>query len=128
MWCRTQANLTALMNLSGRWIDKVHQGQPPKELILDMDSSVSETYGEQEGTAYNGHFECTCYHPLFLFNQLGDLEYAMLRRGNNASAKFWRRVLLPVVEPYRHLDILKFFRGRIARLAIPPPRVAASRS
>ena len=35
------------------------------EPVLDMDSSVSETYGQQEGTAYNGHFECTCYHPLF---------------------------------------------------------------
>lgn len=110
----TKANLTALMHLSGQWIDKVHQRQPPKELILDMDSSVSETYGEQEGTAYNGHFECTCYHPLFLFNQFGDLEFAMLRRGNNASAKFWRRALLPVIERYRHLNIPKFFRGDAA--------------
>jgi hypothetical protein len=79
-----------------------------------MDSSVSETYGQQEGTAYNGHFGCTCYHPLFLFNQFGDLERAMLRRGNHASAKFWRRVLLPVVARYRHLDIPKFFRGDAA--------------
>ena len=44
------------------------------EIILDMDSSVSPTHGDQEGTAYNGHFGCTCYHPLFLFNQFGDLE------------------------------------------------------
>ncbi len=42
----------------------------------------------------------------------------MLRRGNNASAKFWRRVLLPVIERYRHLDIPKFFRGDAA-FAIP---------
>ena len=114
----TKANLTALMHLSGQWIDKVHQRQSPKELILDMDSSVSETYGEQEGTAYNGHFECTCYHPLFLFNQFGDLEFAMLRRGNKASAKFWRCVLLPVIERYRHLEIPKFFRGDAA-FALP---------
>ena len=107
-------NLTALMNLSGQWIDKVHQRQPLKKLILDMDSSVSETYGDQEGTAYNGHFECVCYHPLFLFNQFGDLEYAMLRRGNKASAKYWRRVLLPVIKRYRHLNIPKFFRGDAA--------------
>jgi len=33
---------------------------------------------------------------------------------NNASAKFWRRVLLPVIERYRHLDIPKFFRGDAA--------------
>jgi len=56
-------NLMALMNLSGRWIDKVHQHQPLRELILDMDSSVSETYGDQEGSAYNGHFGCTTTTP-----------------------------------------------------------------
>jgi len=111
-------NLMALMNLSGQWIDKVRRHKPLRELILDMDSSVSETYGSQEGTAYNGHFECMCYHPLFLFNQFGDLEYAMLRRGNKASAKYWRRVLLPVLERYRGCDIPKFFRGDAA-FAIP---------
>jgi hypothetical protein len=110
----TKSNLTALMTLSGRWIDTVHRRQPLKQLILDMDSSVSETYGRQQGTAYNGHFECLCYHPLFLFNQFGDLERVLLRRGNHASAKFWRRVLLPVIERYRHLSIPKFFRGDAA--------------
>ena len=110
----TSSNLQKLMDLSGEWIDKVHRCKPPKKLILDLDSSVSETYGKQEGTAYNGHFECTCYHPLFLFNQFDDLERAMLRRGNHASAKFWRRVLLPVIERYRHLDIPKLFRGDAA--------------
>ena len=109
-----RCNLTALMNLSGQWIDKAHQYQPLRELILDMDSSVSETYGQQKGTAYNGHFKCLCYHPQFLFNQFGDLEYAMLRRGNKASAKYWRRVLLPVIQRYRHLSIPKFFRGDAA--------------
>ncbi|MEK6249319.1 MAG: transposase, partial [Planctomycetales bacterium] len=43
------SNLTALMDLSGEWIDKVQQRKPPKQLILDLDSSVSETYGRQEG-------------------------------------------------------------------------------
>ena len=109
-----KANIKKLMDFSGEWIDIVHGRKPPKRLILDMDSSVSETYGQQEGTSYNGHFGCTCYHPLFLFNQFGDLERAMLRRGNHASAKFWRRVLLPVVARYRHLDIPKFFRGDAA--------------
>ncbi len=110
----TKHNLVALMHLSGDWIDKVHQRKPPKRLILDLDSSVSETYGQQEGSAYNGHFACTCYHPLFLFNQFGDLERAMLRRGSHHSAKFWRRVLLPVIERYRGFNIPKFFRGDAA--------------
>jgi hypothetical protein len=79
-----------------------------------MDSSVSETYGHQQGSAYNGHFGCTCYHPLFVFNQFGDLERVMLRRGNHHSAKFWRRVLLPVIARYRDLKVSKFFRDDAA--------------
>jgi hypothetical protein len=114
----SKENLTALMDLSGTWIDLVQECVPLDKLILDLDSSQSETYGDQQGSAYNGYFECMCYHPLFLFNQYGDLERAMLRRGNHNSAKFWRRVLLPVVERYRDRDIPKYFRGDAA-FAIP---------
>src|ERR687885_1011520 len=108
------ANLSALADLSGRWIDRVHARRPVKGIVLDMDSSVSPTYGEQQGSAYNGHFGCTCYHPLFVFNQFGDLERVMLRRGNHHSAKFWRRVLQPVIDRYHDLKIPKFFRGDAA--------------
>src|SRR5918995_1086327 len=38
----------------------------------------------------------------------------MLRRGNQHSTKFWRRVLLPVITRYRELKIPKFFRGDAA--------------
>ena len=111
----TQAkSLATLADLSGRWIDAVHHRKPVREIILDLDSSVSETYGQQEGTAYNGHFGCTCYHPLFCFNQFGDLERAMLREGNVASADDWRSVLAPIVARYRDLDIRRFFRGDAA--------------
>ena len=114
----TQENLKHLIDLPGKWIDQAHRHRKLTKLILDMDSSVSETYGHQEGTAYNGYFACTCYHPLLLFNQFGDLERVMLRRGNHASAKFWRRVLLPVIERYRDRNIPKFFRGDSA-FALP---------
>ena len=73
-WLATEANLAALTDLSGTWIDRVHRRRPPDGIILDMDSSGSPTFGQQEGSAWNGHFRCTCYHPLFVFNQFGDLE------------------------------------------------------
>jgi hypothetical protein len=76
-----------------------------KKIVLDMDSSVSETYGQQEGTAYNGHFACTCCHPLFCFNQFGDLEGALLREGNVPSAKNWKTVLEPIVARYRDRNL-----------------------
>ena len=63
---------------------------------------------------YNGHFGCMCYHPLFMFNQDGDVERVLLRNGNVHSADDWRSVLEPVVERYKGQDIPKFFRGDAA--------------
>ena len=77
-------------------------------------SSESPTYGEQEGSAYNGHFGCTCYHPLFLLNQLGDLERCALRPGNVHSADGRREVLEPVVSRYRGKGTRLYFRGDAA--------------
>ncbi len=108
------SNMAALMDLPGQWVDRVRQAKPIKNLILDLDSSVSETYGDQEGSAYNGHFGCTCYHPLFCFNQRGDVERALLRHGNVASADDWRSVLEPVVARYRQAEGRKYFRGDAA--------------
>jgi hypothetical protein len=114
----TNDNLVALANLSGVWIDAVHGRKPLKSIVLDMDSSVSPTHGDQEGTAYNGHFGCTCYHPLFVFNQFGDLERCALRPGNVHSAHGWRDVLEPVVARYRGERLRRLFRGDAA-FALP---------
>jgi len=53
-WLSRPENLAALADLPGRWIDKVHRRCPPRVIVLDMDSSESPTYGEQEGSTYNG--------------------------------------------------------------------------
>ena len=113
-WLTRPQNLAALIDLPGRWIDKVHARRPPKIIVLDMDSSESPTYGEQEGSAYNGHFGCTCYHPLFVFNQLGDVERCALRPGNVHSADGWRAVLEPVIVRYRDRVKRLYFRGDAA--------------
>jgi Transposase DDE domain group 1 len=109
-----EANLSALCDLSGRWIDTVHARRPVKVIVLDMDSSVSPTHGEQEGSAYNGHFGCTCYHPLFVFNQFGDLERCALRPGNVHSAEGWRELLQPVIARYRIRVTRRYFRADAA--------------
>ena len=79
--------------------------------MLDMDSSESPTYGEQEDSAYNGHFGCTIYHPLFVFNQFGDVERCAPRPGNVHSAAGWRAVLEPVIVRYRGSVKHLYFRG-----------------
>ena len=108
-------NRTALADLNGQWIDRFHERSGLKFIVLDMDSSVSPTHGEQEGTAWNGHFDCTCYHPLFLFNQFGMLERCALRHGNVHSADGWREVLDPVISRYAKRKLGgRFFRADAA--------------
>ena len=63
-----------------------------------------------EGSAYNGHFACTCYHPLFVFNQFGDVERCAMRSGNVHSADGWRAMLEPVIALPRHCKGV-YFRG-----------------
>ena len=69
-----------------------------QRVVLDMDSTEIPVYGEQENSAYNGHFESTCYHTLLLFNREGDCLAAELRPGNVHSAEDWEELLLPEIE------------------------------
>ena len=91
-------NRQALARMNTRWVERAMAHTLHQRVILDMDSSESPVHGQQEGAAYNGHFECVCYHPLFLFNQFGDCKGAKLRSGNVHSADDWQEVLDPVVE------------------------------
>lgn len=107
-------NLRNLSDINGKWIEKAMVKTPHQRIILDMDSSESPVHGEQEESAYNGHFGCTCFHPLFCFNQFGDCEGVLLRSGNVHSADRWEEVLEPIVKRYEQKNIRKYFRGDAA--------------
>ena len=113
-WLAMDINLSALADLSGQWIDLVHNRRPPRGIVLDMDLSVSPTHGDQEMSVWNGHYVRTCYHPLFVFNQLGDLERCVLRPGNVHSADGWEGVLKPVIVRYQGKVLRIYFRADAA--------------
>jgi DDE family transposase len=76
----TQAdNLAGLAALNRELIARAETINSPRRIVLDMDSTEVQVCGEQEQSAYNGHFESTCYHPLLLFNGEGDCLAAKLR-------------------------------------------------
>ncbi len=93
-------NREALADPNGQWIDRFYGRKGLKYIVLDMDSSVGPIHGEQEGAAWNGHFDCTCCHPLLLFSQFGMLERCALRHGDVHGADGWREVLDPVIARY----------------------------
>jgi Transposase DDE domain group 1 len=82
--------------------------------VLDLDSTEVRVHGRQEHSAYNGHFESTCYHPLLLFNREGDCLAAKLRPGNVHSADGWEELLLPEIERQQTQGKEVVFRGDAA--------------
>jgi hypothetical protein len=61
-------NLRGLEGLNVEWVKRAITRIVHSRIILDIGSSESPVHGQQEAAAYNGHFECVCYHPLFCFN------------------------------------------------------------
>ena len=99
-WLTAKRNLCALADLSGRWIDLVHGRRPPRGIVLDMDSSVSPTHGEQEMSVWNGHYACTCsrrvvakveWHPGELYPRVGFIVTNMSRPAERVVAFYNKR-------------------------------------
>ncbi len=107
-------NVEGLGRVNATWVDRAMTHTAHRRVILDMDSSESLVHGGQEGASYNGHFGSTCYHPLFVFNQFGDCEGAMLRAGNVHSAHRWRDVLDPILSRYGAPGVRRYFRADAA--------------
>ena len=93
-----EENFAGLGRLNRALVGRAEAMDSDYRTILDMDSTEIPVYGEQEHSAYNGHFESTCYHPLLLFNREGDCLGAKLRPGNVHSAEGWEELLLPEIE------------------------------
>jgi len=107
-------NFAALARINRELIGRVEAVDSVQRVVLDMDSTEIPVYGEQENSAYNGHFESTCYHPLLLFNREGDCLAAKLRPGNVHSAEDWEELLLPEIERQQKFGKEVVFRADAA--------------
>jgi hypothetical protein len=109
-----EENFAGLERLSRELIGKAEAINSPYRTVLDMDSTEIPVHGEQGQSAYNGHFESTCFHPLLLFNRDGDCLAAKLRAGNVHSAEGWEELLLPEIERQQRMGKEVAFRGDAA--------------
>jgi hypothetical protein len=64
----------------------LNAASPRQELTVDLDSLPIEVHGHQAGSAYNGHYGETCFHPLVVSWEFGDFLGATLREGNVHTA------------------------------------------
>jgi hypothetical protein len=109
-----EENLSGLAVINRELIARAEAIDSPQRVVLDMDSTEIPVYGQQEQSAYNGHFESTCYHPLLLFNGEGDCLAGKLRPGNVHSAEDWAELLLPEIERQQELGKEVVFRADAA--------------
>jgi hypothetical protein len=113
-WLTRPENLTALADLPVRWIDKVHERRRPGSSCSTWIRARARLIASRRGapTAVTSATPATT--PLFLFNQLGELERCALRPGNVHGAFGWRGVLEPVIARYRSTVKRRYFRGDAA--------------
>ena len=104
-WDRiSEKNISQLQDLNQPMIDKVRLASNTTEMIFDLDSTHSDTYGKQEKTDYNAHYQTNGYHPLVSFDGLtGDFLKAELRSGNVNRSTGIGAFVEPLFEHYNQV-------------------------
>ena len=93
--------ILTLQVLNQDLIDKARLVRNDTNMIIDLDSTHSDTFGHQEQTAYNAHYGTNGYHPLVAFDGLtGDFLKDKLRSGNQYTSNGVKEFLEPLLEHY----------------------------
>lgn len=80
----------------------VYSVRHPEFMLFDLDSTLLNTYGNQEGEAFNYHYQTHGYHPLLCFDGLtGDLLKAELRDGTQYCSKGSGEFMTPLMKEFR---------------------------
>lgn len=92
----------------------IYSADPPEQLLLDLDSTLLDTHGRQEGEAFNYHYQAHGYHPLLCYDGItGDLLMAELRKGaqycSNGSGQFMENLLEELQQDFP--NTLLYMRG-----------------
>lgn len=56
--------LTQLDSINIKMRDIVYSIKAPEYMLFDLDSTLLNTYGKQEGGGFNFHYQAHGYHPL----------------------------------------------------------------
>ena len=80
---------------------RVYRIQMPQAVILDLDSTLLDAYGKQEGRAFNFRYQSNGYHPLVCYDGMtGDLVKIQLRDGTEYSSTGVVDFLQPILDEY----------------------------
>ena len=92
----------------------IYSIKEPEHMLFDLDSTLLNTYGNQEGEGFNFHYQAHGYHPLLCYDGLtGDLLKAELRDGTQYCSKDADQFMIPLMQEYRkeYPSIPLYLRG-----------------
>ena len=77
-----ETTLGQLSEINSRMRDTIYSIKHSEHMLFDLDSTLLNTYGHQEGEGFNYHYHAHGYHPLLCFDGLtGDLLKTELHDG-----------------------------------------------
>lgn len=109
-----ETTLDQFYDLMRRFRKVVYSIKKPEMIILDVDSTLLETYGDQEGEGFNFHYQNHGYHPLTCHDGItGDLLKIQLRDGTDYSSTGVEDFIQPLLDEFQsdHPDIPLLLRG-----------------
>jgi len=86
---RMDGDTLARFDLMARELRRIiYSIRRPEFMLFDIDSTLLDTFGDQEGEGFNYHYQAHGYHPLLCYDGLtGDLLKAQLRGGTQYCSK-----------------------------------------
>ena len=96
-----ETTLNQFYVLMRRFRKVVYAIKRPQLLLLDLDSTLLDTYGHQEGEGFNFHYQSHGYHPLVCYDGMtGDLLKIELRNGTDYSSTGVVEFLQPLLDEF----------------------------
>jgi len=92
----------------------VYSHKKPEMVLMDLDSTLLETYGKQELEGFNYHYQAHGYHPLVCYDALtSDLLKVQLRKGTVSSSDGVVEFMKPLLNEYlsNYPETALFLRG-----------------
>lgn len=97
-----QTTLKQFDQIDSKMREIIYTIQSPEQMVFDLDSTLLNTYGEQEGEAFNYHYQAHGYHPLLCYDGItGDLLKVELRDGTHYCSKEADEFMIPLLQEYR---------------------------
>lgn len=95
-------SLAQFEQIDAKMREIIYSIKHPEHMLFNLDSTLLNIYGTQEGEGYNYHYQAYGYDPLLCFHGLtGGLLKVKLRDGTQYCIKDAERFMILLMQKYR---------------------------